>query len=111
MVEKTARIYVAGTQTLIGAAILGELKRQGYTNVVGETGEEPDLTDALQVEAFFAGTKPEYVFLVGGKSGGIGANQKYPAGLMLENLLVECHVIDSAHRHRVEKLLYLASSC
>ncbi len=109
--EKTARIYVAGAQTLIGSAILGELKQQGYTNVVGKPGEEPELTDASQMEAFFSGTKPEYVFLVGGRSGGIGANQKYPAGLMLENLLVACHVIDSAHRHRVKKLLYLASSC
>ena len=109
--EKTARIYVAGTQTLIGASVLGELKQQGYTNVVGQPGEEPELTDPSQMEAFFSGTKPEYVFLVGGRSGGIGANQKYPAGLMLENLLVGCHVIDSAHRHRVKKLLYLASSC
>ena len=109
--EKASRIYVAGTRTLIGAAILGELERQGYTNVVGEPGEEPELTDASQIEAFFSETRPEYVFLVGGWSGGIGANQKYPAGLMLENLLVGCHVIDSAHRHRVKKLLYLASSC
>ena len=96
---------------LIGAAILRELDRQGYTNIVSRSVEEPDLTDATQVDTFFARTSPKYVFLVAGRSGGIGANQKYPAELMLDNLLVECHVIHTAYRHGVKKLLYLASSC
>ena len=109
--EKQAKIYVAGGQTLIGAAILRELERQGYISIVGRPGEEPELTDAAQVDAFFARTAPGYVFLAAGKSGGIRANQKYPAELMLDNLLVECHVIHSAYRYGVKKLLYLASSC
>lgn len=109
--DKDAKIYVVGMQTLIGAAILRELKRQGYAHVVGGPGEEPELKDAVQVEAFFARTGPEYVFLVAGKSGGIGANQRYPAELMLDNLLVESHVIHSACSYGVKKLLYLASSC
>ncbi len=109
--EKQARIYVAGGQTLIGAAILRELERQGYVNIVGRRGEEPELTDAFQVDAFFARTVPDYVFLAAGKSGGIRANQKYPAELMLDNLLVQCHVIHSTYRYGVKKLLYLASSC
>lgn len=108
---KNDRIYVAGGRTLIGAAILRELERQGYSNIVGRPGEEPDLTDAALVEDFFARTTPDYVFLAAGKSGGIAANQKYPAELMLDNLLVECHVIHSAYRYGVKKLLYLASSC
>ena len=109
--ERQARIYVAGVQTLVGAAILRELERQGYINIVGRPGEEPELTEASQVDAFFARTAPDYVFLAAGKSGGIGANQNHPAELMLDNLLVECHVIHSAYRHGVKKLLYLASSC
>lgn len=109
--EKHARIYVAGGQTLIGAAILHELERQGYVNIVGRLGGEPELTDAAQVDTFFARTAPNYVFLAAGKSGGIQANQKYPAELMLDNLLVECHVIHSAYRYGAKKLLYLASSC
>ena len=109
--ERHSKIYVTGGQTLVGAAILRELERQGYSNVVGRPGEEPELTDAVQVDAFFARTTPEYVFLVAGKSGGIRANQKYPAELMLDNLLVACHVIHSAYRHGAKKLLYLASSC
>jgi GDP-L-fucose synthase len=109
--EKHARIFIAGSCTSTGEAILHRLKQQGYAEIVGGPGGEPDLTDASQVESFFARTAPEYVFLVAGKSGGIAANQKYPAELMLDNLLVECHVINSAYRHRVKKLLYLASSC
>lgn len=110
-VEKHSKVYIAGAQTLIGTAILRELDRQGYTNVVSRSGEKSDLTDAAQVDAFFAWAAPEYVFLTAGKSGGIEANQKYPAELMLDNLLVECHVIHSAYRYGVKKLLYLASSC
>jgi len=109
--KKQANIYVAGGQSLIGAAILRQLVLQGYKNVTGWPGEEPDLTDAVQVDAFFARTAPEYVFLAAGKSGGIGANQKYPAELISHNLLVACHVVQSAYRHGAKKLLYLASAC
>lgn len=109
--ERDAKIYVAGGETYIGAAIFRELNRQGYTNLAGQSGEKPELTDAARVDAFFAQMTPEYVFLVAGKSGGIRANQKYPAELILDNLLIGCHVIHSAYRHGVRKLLYLASSC
>lgn len=109
--EKHAKIYVAGTQTLTGAAILRELDRQGYNNIVGRARKEPCLTDAAQVDDFFAQTTPDYIFLTAGKSGGIWANQKFPADLMLDNLLIECHVIHNAYRYRTKKLLYLASSC
>jgi GDP-L-fucose synthase len=109
--EKNARIYVAGNDGLIGKALCEQLERAGYENILGRQRSAPQLTDATVVEAFFARANPEYVFLVGGKSGGIGANQKFPGELMLDNLLVDCHVIESARRHGVGKLLYLASSC
>jgi GDP-L-fucose synthase len=109
--EKGARVYVAGHRTLIGAALVRELERQGYDLLLGASEEELDLTDSGAVEAFFTRSRPEYVFLVGGKSGGIKANRKYPAELMRDNLLAECHVIHSSHCHQVSKLLYLASSC
>ena len=109
--EKQSRIFVAGGDTLIGAAILRELDRQGYAEIVGSPGREPDLADAAQVEAFFARQSPQYVFVAAGKSGGIAANQKYPAELMLDNLLLGCHLIHAAYRHGVKKLLFLASSC
>ena len=109
--QKDSKIFVAGGQTFIGAAILRALEKHSYTNVVGKAEEEPLLIDADQVDTFFARTAPEYVFVVAGKSGGIAANQKYPADLMLDNLLAECHITNSAYRHRVKKLLHLASSC
>jgi len=109
--DRQATIYVAGADTLIGGAIFRELERQGYANVLGKSAPEPDLTDAAQVDEFFRRTAPEYVFLAAGKSGGIEANRKYPAELMRDNLLVACHVIHTAYRHKVKKLLYLASSC
>jgi GDP-L-fucose synthase len=88
-----------------------ELEHRGYTRIVGKLGKEPDLTNPTQVDAFFTRASPEYVFLTAGKSGGIEANQKYPAELMLDNLLIECNVIHNAYCHGVKKLLYLASSC
>lgn len=109
--EGDARIYVAGGNTLIGAAIRRELQRGGYVNLLGGPGEEPDLANPVEVNAFFARATPEYVFLTAGKSGGISANQRYPADLMRDNLLVTCNVIHGAYLHGVKKLLYLASSC
>jgi GDP-L-fucose synthase len=107
--NKTDTIYVAGAQTLIGLALYRILKKQGYLNVIGD--DEPDLTDAQAVDAYFKENQPEYVFVAAGKSGGIEANRQYPANLMLDNLLVACHVIDCAYRHGSKKLLYLGSSC
>jgi GDP-L-fucose synthase len=96
---------------MIGAAILQGLRRQSYTHILNGTMLEPNLTDASEVDSFFSRAKPDYVFMAAGKSAGIFGNQKHPATLMLDNLLVESHVIHSAHQHGVKKLLYLASSC
>jgi len=109
--ERDAKIYVAGGETLIGSALLRELKRQGYSRLLGGPGKEPEATEASLVDMFFAATRPDYVFLAAGKSGGIRANQNRPAELIRHNLLGECHLIHSAYRHGVKKLLYLASSC
>lgn len=105
------KIFVAGDETLIGSALVRQLKAQGYSSLVGQGDRGPDLRDARSVDAFFAAQKPDYVFLVAGNSGGILANQHYPARLMRDNLLVQTHVIQSAYQHRARKLLYLASSC
>lgn len=86
------------------------LRGHGYTNLVGAEGE-PDLTDGVAVDEFFARTRPEYVFMAGGPSGGIQANLSHPAMFIRDNLLAETHIIHSAYRHRATKLLYLASSC
>ncbi len=107
--EKNARIFVAGKETLIGAALARRLADEGYAQTINTP--EPDYLSAAQVEAFFAAHSPQYVFLAAGRSAGIAGNRKQPAELMRDNLLTETHVIHSAWAHRVEKLLYLASSC
>jgi GDP-L-fucose synthase len=109
--EKDTTIFVADRDGLVGRAIQLELKRAGYDRVLPGSKGAPELTDEAEVNAYFSLHRPAYVFLVGGNTGGIQANQNYPAGLMRDNLLVNCHVIESAHRYGVEKLLYLASSC
>lgn len=111
MMDKKAHVYVAGGDTLLGAAILRQLKEEGFVNVFGEDGVSLDFADGSQIDEFFKRARPEYVFLSAGRSGGIMANISYPADLMRHNLLVECHWIHSAFRHGVKKLLYLASSC
>jgi len=108
--HKDARIFIADDHGLIGEAISRRLRDDGYENLLGGPGK-PSLIDAQEVQAFFSRTLPEYVFVLGGKAGGIGANQKFPADLMLNNLLVDCHVIDNAYRCGVKKLLYMGSSC
>lgn len=108
--ETQDTIFVAGTQTLIGAALVRQLARQGYSRLAG-LDDEPDPRNAAQVDAFFRKHQPACVFLASGKTGGILANQRSPADLMLDNLLGQCHLIDAAHRHGSKKLLFLASSC
>lgn len=108
--QKSARIFIADNHGLIGDAIRRRLRDDGFENILGDSGK-PSLIDARELQEFFSRTLPEYVFAVGGKSGGIGANQKLPADLILDNLLVDCHVIDNAYRCAVKKLLYMGSSC
>ncbi len=109
--DLNASIFVAGGNTLLGRALLEQLRAEGYRRLVGVPPDEPDLTDPGRVAAFFAWARPQYVFLAAGKSGGIGANRNRPAELMLDNLLVAAQVIAEASRSGVTKLLYLASSC
>jgi GDP-L-fucose synthase len=108
-VDVNARIYVAGSQTLVGRALLKRLADRGFTRVIRDA--EPNLSDRPDVSAFFARTQPEFVFLVAGKVSGIAGNQQWPADLMLDNLLAVTNVIPTAWESQVRKLLYLGSSC
>lgn len=109
--EKESKIYVAGHRGMVGSAIVRELIRQGYNNIVTKTHEELDLTDQCAVNLFFAKEKPEYVFLAAAKVGGIVANSKHPADFMYENMMLEMNVIHSAWQHECKKLEFLGSSC
>ena len=109
--DKNAKIYVAGHHGMVGSAIVRELKRQGYENIVTRTHKELDLIRQDTVEAFFETEKPEYVFMPAGKVGGIVANQNGLADFMYENMMMAMNVMHSAWKVGVKKLEFLGSSC
>ncbi len=104
-------IFVAGAATLPGYAVYSELKRLGYRRIITNDDIGLDMNDCTAVNRFFREEHPEYVFVAGSSSGGIGLNRKKPADLMLENLVTATNILSAAHENRTTKLLYLASSC
>lgn len=109
--EKNSKIYVAGHRGMVGSAIMRELHRLGYNNIITRTHAELDLTNQAAVEKFFAEEKPEYVFLAAAKVGGIGGNAAHPADFLWQNMVLEMNVIHSAWKTGVKKLEFLGSSC
>ncbi len=109
--EKDSKIYVAGHRGMVGSAIVRELLRQGYTNIITRTHKQLDLIDQKAVADFFASEKPEYVFLAAAKVGGIEANRMALADFMYDNMMLEMNVINSAWKNGVKKLEFLGSSC
>ncbi|MDX9765805.1 MAG: GDP-L-fucose synthase [Ectothiorhodospiraceae bacterium] len=109
--QHDARIYVAGHRGLVGSALMRELARAGYTNVITRTHAELDLTDQAATQAFFETERPQYVFLAAARVGGILANDTRPAEFIRDNLAIQTNVIHSAWQTGVERLLFLGSSC
>lgn len=109
--EKDSKIYVAGHRGMVGSAIVRELKRQGYNNIITRTHAELDLINQEAVNRFFADEKPEYVFLAAAKVGGIQANAMHLADFMYDNMMLEMNVINAAWRNGCKKLEFLGSSC
>ena len=111
IMDKTSKIYVAGHRGLVGSAIWNNLLSRGYTNLVGRTHKELDLTDQYAVKAFFDEEKPDAVVLAAAFVGGIMANSLYRADFMMMNMKIQCNVISEAYAHGVKKLLFLGSTC
>lgn len=111
MMHHDSKIYVAGHRGMVGSAIVRELQRQGYTNIITRTHAELDLTRQREVEDFFFAERPEYVFLAAAKVGGIVANHSALADFMYDNMILEMNVIHSAWQNGCRKLLFLGSSC
>jgi len=109
--EISDKIYVAGHRGLVGSAIIRNLQKRGYTNLLARAHAELDLTDQAATEAFFAEEKPDYLFLAAAKVGGILANNSYPAEFIYENIAIESNIIHAAHRNNVKRLMFLGSSC
>lgn len=111
MMNKDAKIFVAGHRGMVGSAIVRFLKKEGYHNIIVRTHSELDLTSQQDVTNFFEKEKPEYVFLAAAHVGGIGANSARPADFMWINMMIEMNVIHAAWKNDVKKLLFLGSSC
>lgn len=109
--EKNSKIYVAGHKGLVGSALVRNLEEKGYTNIIGRTFEELNLTIQADVNKFFEEEKPEYVILAAARVGGIHANNTYPAEFIYDNLMIQNNVIKAAHDYGVKKLLFLGSTC
>ena len=109
--DKNSKIYVAGHHGLVGSAIWHNLELRGYHNLVGRTHSELDLTDRQAVKAFFDGERPDAVVLAAAFVGGIMANSLYRADFIMQNMKIQCNVIEEAYKHQVKKLLFLGSTC
>jgi len=109
--DRNSKIYVAGHRGMVGSAIVRELRRQGYDNIVTRSHNELDLIDQRAVNEFFESERPEYVFLAAAKVGGIEANKNALADFMYDNMMLEMNVIHAAWRNGCRKLEFLGSSC
>lgn len=109
--DKSSKIYVAGHTGLLGRALVNHLRGQGFNNLILKTQQELDLRNQTCVAQFFAQEKPDYVFLLAARVGGIKANMSYPAQFMYDNVMIATNVIHQAFLHHTKKLLFLGSSC
>jgi len=109
--ELNSKIYIAGHRGMVGSAIMRNLQKKGYNNIVTRTSAELDLKNQQSVADFFASEKPEYVFLAAAKVGGIQANNVYRADFIYENLMIQNNVIHQSYVNGVKKLMFLGSSC
>lgn len=108
---KNSKIYIAGSNGMVGSAIVRNLKEKGFENIITKSSKELDLRNQKAVLDFFELEKPEFVFLAAAKVGGIHANSTYPADFIYDNMMIQNNIIHSAHIHKVKKLLFLGSSC
>jgi GDP-L-fucose synthase len=109
--DQSSKIYIAGHGGMVGSAITRCLQRQGFSNLIYSSRAELDLKDTENVNGFFKRERPEYVFLAAAKVGGIYANATYPADFLYDNLMIQNNVIHAAYEYKVQKLLFLGSSC
>ncbi|MCX5973272.1 MAG: GDP-L-fucose synthase, partial [Coprothermobacterota bacterium] len=109
--DRSARLFLAGHRGLVGSAILRALEKAGFSRLILRTHAELDLRDQAQVQTFFQAERPEVVVIAAAKVGGIGANSRYPAEFLYDNLMIETNLIHGSYQVGVQKLLFLGSSC
>ena len=111
MMNKSAKIFVAGHRGMVGSAIVRSLQAKGYANVLTASREQLDLLDQSAVHTFLQAEKPEYIFIAAAKVGGIHANNTYRADFIYQNLTIEANLIHGAHEAGIQRLMFLGSSC
>ena len=111
IMNKDSIIYVAGHTGMVGSAIVKNLKKKGFTNIITKTRQELNILNQAEVFSFFEKHKPDYVFLAAAKVGGIVGNREYPAQFIYENLMIETNIIHASYKNNIKKLLFLGSSC
>lgn len=109
--DKSSKIYITGHTGLVGSALWRNLYNQGYTNLIGATHKQLDLTDPNEVMTAFSQSKPDYVINAAAKVGGIHANDVMPADFIYQNLAIQTNIINACHEHKVKKLMFLGSVC
>jgi GDP-L-fucose synthase len=109
--EKNSKIYIAGHKGMVGSAIERKLRKEGFNNIVSKTSTELDLRNQAAVNKFFEIENPEIVIIAAAKVGGIHANNTYRANFIYDNLMIEANIINASYLNKVNKLLFLGSSC
>ena len=109
--EKNSKIYIAGHKGMVGSGLERKLRKEGYNNIVSKTSTELDLRNQAAVNKFFEIEKPEIVIIAAAKVGGIHANNTYRANFIYDNLMIEANIINASYFNKVDKLLFLGSSC
>ncbi|WP_173788230.1 GDP-L-fucose synthase family protein [Campylobacter lari] len=109
--NKDSKIYIAGHTGLVGSALLNELKRQGYSNILVKTHTELDLLNQHDVDVFFREEKPDFVFFAAAKMGGMMEQIQRRADFLYLNLMMQTNIIQSSYMHNVKKMLYFGSIC
>lgn len=109
--DKQAKIYIAGHNGMVGSAIMRGLMQRGYANILLRSRQQLNLVDQSAVSAFLREEAPEYIFLAAAKVGGIYANSQFPVDFIYQNLMIEANVLNAAHAAKVQRLLFLGSSC
>ncbi len=109
--KQNSKIFLTGHKGMVGASIYRHLDHLGYKNILTRSKEELDLRNQAAVNEFFRAEKPEYLFIIAAKVGGISANMKYPADFLYDNLMIQANLIQSAYETNVKKIVFLGSSC
>jgi GDP-L-fucose synthase len=109
--DKSSKILVTGSGGMLGSSVLKKLKNDGYSNILYPRKKELNLVNSDSVDKYFEENKPEYVFLIAAKVGGIYANMTYRADFIYENLMIESNVINSCKSHSVKKIVFVSSGC